>query len=51
MDARWDGDFLILLLPMGGTSSLPEGVFPETLKDLKTLDILKILMQELHDIL
>jgi hypothetical protein len=38
MDARWDDRALIQLPPVEGTADLPEGVFPETLKDLKTLD-------------
>lgn len=38
MDARHDGDGLIPLPPVDGMPHLPVGVFPETLKDLKTLD-------------
>ncbi|KIM90164.1 hypothetical protein PILCRDRAFT_1526 [Piloderma croceum F 1598] len=38
MDARRDGDCLVPLPPVDGMPYLPVGVFPETLKDLKTLD-------------
>ena len=38
MGARRDDHALIQLPPVEGTADLPEGVFPETLKDLKTLD-------------
>jgi hypothetical protein len=38
MDTRRDGTFLIPLPPVDGMPHLPAGVFPETLKDLKTLD-------------
>ena len=38
MDARRDDRELVQLPPVEGMADLPEGVFPETLKDLKTLD-------------
>jgi len=38
MDARRDGDCLVPLPPVDGMPYLPVGMFPETLKDLKTLD-------------
>ena len=38
MDVRYDGNYLIRLPPVDGMPYLPAGVFPETLKDLKTLD-------------
>jgi hypothetical protein len=44
MDARCDDDCLIPLPPVDGMPYLPEGVFPETLKDLKTLDGLFLLL-------
>jgi len=33
-----DGDGLVQIPPVDGMSHLPEGVFPETLNDLKTID-------------
>ena len=38
MGARRDDHALIQLPPVEDTADLPESVFPETLKDLKTLD-------------
>ena len=38
MDARRDGDCLVPLPPVDRMPYLPVSVFPETLKDLKTLD-------------
>jgi hypothetical protein len=38
MGARRDDHILVPLPPVEGMADLPEGVFPERLKDLKTLD-------------